>query len=220
MFSPFSYFGNMFHRWTGSTSDSASDSASEVVPATPVISSDSGSTEMYQFIKDSCQQHLTIEDVMKLEVGDELDVVIWDGNFEEYWIWTNAESSVAYNPEEFFRCNHHQLTYLGDMTWDIHFSFGETTTHPIHLDVSQLETNYTWYPIDETDGKIHITNEIVNEGEEKPSHWKPKHLHWTEFPKTTRVGWRGPIMLWDKLTDHKLGLVHNKKGHYGEEQSK
>jgi hypothetical protein len=24
-------------------------------------------------------------------------------------------------------------------------------------------------------------------------------LHWTNFPETTRVGWRGPIMLWKKL---------------------
>lgn len=48
---------------------------------------------------------------------------------------------------------------------------------------------------------VHITTEVLNIGEEIPSHWLPKHIHWTEFPDSTRVGWRGPIMMWDKLTD-------------------
>ena len=92
------------------------------------------------------------------------------------------------------------------MQWDIYFDFGkndnkinnvlhkksndfgDTYTHPVHLDISSLQTNWTWYPIDELDGKI-------------PLDQTGKHIHWTEFSDITRVGWRGPIMLWDKLKD-------------------
>ncbi|AYV75426.1 MAG: hypothetical protein Terrestrivirus1_300 [Terrestrivirus sp.] len=143
---------------------------------------------MYNFIDNCKNEHLTIRDVKLMSVGDVIDVVIWDKNFEEYWIWEHAEEKTYYDPCVFFKSNRCKLTYKGDMQWDIYFDFGDTFTHPVHLDVSSLQTDWTWYPIDELDGKIH-------------SDWTTKHIHWTEFPDTTRVGWRGPIMLWDKLKD-------------------
>jgi len=162
--------------------------------------------EMYSFI-DSCKDHhLTIGDVKNLKVGDKLDVVIWHQNFEEEGGFfairgkIREDLSLPQRPEQFFKYNHHQLTYLGNMEWDIHFEWGETFTHPIHLDVTCLETNWTWSALEE-DGMIHITKEVVKEGERIPLHWRAKHLHWSEFPDDTRVGWRGPIMLWSKLKD-------------------
>ncbi len=164
---------------------------------------------MYHFIENSKNKHLTIADVKKMLPEDQIDVVIWDRNFEEYWIWNNAENEKPYEPQIFFKSNHHKITYKGDMKWDIHFNFGETIEHPIHLDVSELNTYWIWCAIDGTDGKIHITNEIVKNGEKIPPHWKPKHIHWTEFSDNTRVGWRGPMMLWDELNN--LSSVYYKK---------
>lgn len=155
--------------------------------------------EMKNFIRVySKDKHLTLGDVKQMSPGVTIDVVIWDRNYEEYWIWDNAEDKKEYDPEEFFEQNRHQITYLGNMKWDIKFPFGETIAHPIHLDTSSLQTNWRWVAVEE-DGFIHITTEVVNEGEEIPSHWEPKHMHWSEFPDTTIVGWRGPIMLWDNL---------------------
>ncbi len=156
--------------------------------------------EMYQYIESKRPQHLTIADVKGLNPGDQLDVVIWDRNFEEYWIWSSpqeegAKNERAYDAQEFFKKNHHRLVYRGDMKWDIHFQFGEVFEHPVHVDTSKLETNWSWCAIAD-DGCIHITNEMVYVGEEIPGHWKPKHMHWKEFADETRVGWRGPIMLW------------------------
>lgn len=87
------------------------------------------------------------------------------------------------------------------MKWDIYFSYGETFLHPVHLDVSNLKTNWTWAEINEKDGMIHITREIIKTGEKIPTGWIPTHKHWTDFPETTRVGWRGSIMLWKHLSD-------------------
>ena len=164
---------------------------------------------MYHFIKACKSQHLTIADVKNLKIGDKIDVIIWDRNFEENWIWDHAESEKPYDPQTFFKSNHHQLTYAGNMTWHIHFDFGETITHPIHLDTSDLETRYTWCAL-ENDGFIHITDEVIKCGEKIPTEWKPKHIHWTKFPDSTRVGWRGPIMLWEKLKN-KTYVYYDKK---------
>jgi hypothetical protein len=161
--------------------------------------------EMYKFIKESSSEHLTIADVKKLKPGDKLDVVIWDRNFEEHWIWDEAESEKLYNAEKFFKYNRANITYLGHMRWELHLNYGDFK-HPIHLDISNLETKRTWVTIDEKDGCVHLTNEIVKQG------CVPTHLHWSEFHETTRVGWRGPIMLWDKLKD--MSQVYNKNGCY------
>ena len=161
--------------------------------------------EMRDFIEQCKSLHLTIADVKNMKVGDQIEVVLWDGNFEEYWIWDNAKNEEAYDPKEFFKKNRNRFTYTGDMKWIM--KDPENDVHPIHLHLSDFikETNWTWSAI-EDDGFIHITSERIIDGEkipkEKiPSEWKAKHIYWTEFPDSTRVGWRGPVMLWDKLSD-------------------
>ena len=144
---------------------------------------------MYQAIEFSKPNHLTIRDVLNMNVGDTIDVIIWDRNFEEYGIWDTRESGVSYNPNDFFKGNHHQITYQGNMEWDIHFDFGETVRHPINLDVSSLNTKWKWIPIEDVS-----TDAVKNTVESK-------RLNWEQFPTNTRVGWRGPIMLWDKVKD-------------------
>ena len=153
--------------------------------------------QVYDYIKISKPYHLRISDIKKLRPGDELDVVIWDRNFEEYHIWTNCEPDKNYDSKEFFKANRHKITYQGHMTWAIHFPYGETIQHPVHLSTSGLETNWKWCSIE--NGYVNITNEVLKSSETIPDYWQPKHLHWTEFPETTRIGWRGPIMLWENL---------------------
>lgn len=142
--------------------------------------------EMYDFINNYTRPyHLTLGDIKQLKVGDELDVVIWDRNFEEYWIWKDAESEKLYNPEYFFKSNRHKLKLTENMTWNIKFPFGETYNHSIHLDVSELSDYWIWMPLS-SNGNIVLDNITKN---------------WTEFHNNTRIGWRGAIMLWDKLKE-------------------
>jgi hypothetical protein len=154
--------------------------------------------EMYKFINDCKSQHLTIADIKLLNIGDRLDVVIWDRNFEELWIWTNADNEVAFTPDEFFSSNRHTLTYLGNMKWNIRYPFGIDFIHNIELDVSKLDNIMKWYPISD-DGKIEFLR---------------VSKHWTDFPDDTRVGWRGPIMLWNKLLT--MPNVYLKDNYFGE----
>lgn len=155
--------------------------------------------EMYEFIENCKNKHLTLDDIEKLNVGDTLDVVIWDINFEEYWIWQNAKQGINYNPKDFFASNHHCIEYLGNYKWDVNFNFGETFTHPIHLDVSSMNTNWTWCPLE--NDRTKISHEMLNISDEFTPNKKAPQKHITEFDKNTRVGWRGPIMLWNELNN-------------------
>lgn len=101
------------------------------------------------------------------------------------------------NPKDFFVCNHHSIKYLGDYKWDINFEFDETFIHPIHLDVSSMDTNWTWLPLE--NNEIKIFHEILKIDEELPPNKKAPQKHITKFDKSTRVGRRCPIMLWSEL---------------------
>lgn len=160
------------------------------------------SLEVYHFIEECKKFHLTKNDVEKLRPGDKIDVVIWDGNFEEYWIWEQPPGE-SYLPEVFFSENRHQIVYLGDQTWTIEFNFGENINHPLHLYVESLG----WRSLG--NGKKHDCG-VPNSG---PYSWiifEPEETkkHYDEFPPETRVGWRGPIMLWENLLKIKYKVHH------------
>ncbi len=183
------------------------------------MSNDEKSLEMYDFIEQCKDNHLTINDILDLSAGDKLDVVIWDRNFEEYWIWNKAKSNKPYDPQIFFGPNRWTIIYKGDMEWTIisEAGEGESFDHPVHLNTEHLNTYMIWVGL-ENDGMVHIEYEIIKEGNKIPKGWIETHIHWKDFPKTTRVGWRGPIMLWKKL--EKLAKVYYKKGYYPEESTK
>lgn len=152
--------------------------------------------ETHDFIENCSSEHLTLADVLKLKKGDCLDVVIWDRNYEEYWMWNHAVPMQPYRPFEFYRANRHKLHYLGDYKWNIEFPFGETHPHPIHLWTGDLQTKYVWFALEnnyiDTTAEMYPSFSI-------PSDWEPVLKHVSEFSPSTRVGWRGPIMLWKKL---------------------
>ncbi len=174
-------------------------------------------TELYSFIRGCSHLHLTKADVEKLQPGDRLDVVIWDRNFEEYWIWQQPVHT-PYPPEIFFAANRNSLIYRGDYEWDIEFNHGETIRHPIHVSLAGLNTSWTWSPLD-NDKMIHVTNYVKTKGQKGPPEgWGPIHKHISEFSPSTRMGWRGPIMLWSRLVD--LGEVFYHENFDGLDTSK
>ena len=154
---------------------------------------------MYEFIENCRPDHLTLDDVIKWKIGQVTDVVIWDYNFAESWIKYGAIADKHYKPAEFFRYNRRQLVYLGDMMWKIIYpSISFEIEHPIHINVSEYDNKRKWLPLGD-DNKIHIM-----EGNDGTT--KDVTMHWSEFPRDTAVGWRGPVMPWDHL--QKYGDVY------------
>ena len=138
--------------------------------------------ELYDFIEHTRDKHLTLNDVKALKIGDTLDVVIWDRNFEEARIWNSPEGK-EYTPKWFFADNRVTLTYLGNLEWDMVFAWDtkQKFRHEVHVDTIGLnKKGHTWCPV--CNGKITCTRKSVD-----------------KLPGTTRVGWRGPAMLWSNL---------------------
>lgn len=57
-----------------------------------------------------------------------------------------------------------------------------------------MDTNWTWWEL--KNNKILITHKILNIDEELTPNKKAPQKDISEFDKNTRIGWKGPIMLW------------------------
>lgn len=150
--------------------------------------------EMYKWIDYYIDKHLTIG---SLKVGEIMDVAMFDGNFEEYEIWSELKRNQNYSPEQFFKSTRNKIRYNGDETWDIMFNWGQTVTHPLHIDTSTFNTSWTWMVLD---GKNLTITTTYNNGKitNLPLGCQ-QHVNYDNLPKSTRVGWRGPVMLWDDV---------------------
>jgi len=180
------------------------------------MSAEAEPVELYQFVNKTTRPfHLTLHDILELKKEETLDVVIWDRNFEENWIWDHATLNEPYDPRVFFAENRCTLTFHGTepslqqcgcgefhkmyMSWGITFPFGKTYVHTLHVDTTKLDTNWHWVPLDAQDGMLHIDSYVVKTGEKNPEGWDRIDMRWQDLPKSTRVGWRGPIMRWRDL---------------------
>ena len=145
--------------------------------------------EMYEWINYYKPYHLTIGDLKKWNPGEIKDVVIFDRNFDDYFIWDELKENKLYTPSYFFKENRHKIRYNGDLTWDIIFHWGDTFCHNVELDIAEKQpvreifgTDCVWKPLN---GEY-----MIIKTNQKNS------IHWTDFNDETRIGWRGPIMLW------------------------
>lgn len=154
---------------------------------------------IYEFIDYTKYEHFILKDFLEMKIGDTIDVVVWDGNFEERnAIWGVKERGKDYSPSSMYNENRHLITKTEEWGWTIKFCWGETFEHNLSVDVSHLPTYAKWDDAEE-DGSIHITWEYLPRGKKIKGHWKSKHFHISELHENTRIGWRGPIMLWERL---------------------
>lgn len=65
---------------------------------------------MNDFIEYTKSAHLKIEELEKLSPGDKLDVVCWDRNYDEYWVFYEAIPGKEYDPVIFFEKNRMEIT--------------------------------------------------------------------------------------------------------------
>ena len=159
---------------------------------------DKNAFDMYKWIKACRPYHLTLSDVLKWKKGEKYDVCMLDRQFEEYGdIWNNVKPDTIFSATTFFAKNKATLTYEGNLVWNITYDYGETLEHPVHLCMSGLATSWHWAAIE--DGKVHINGESLREGVPFPSHREAMYIPWQDFPKATRVGWRGPMLMWSHL---------------------
>lgn len=156
-------------------------------------------SEWRAYVKNKC---LTIADVTALKPGDRLRVITMDRN---EWEVSEAQnkSDVLHSVQDFFRrkvsvyIHNHDL--MGDIAWDFenenkdlddYYSF--TPSREFEFDINYRGIN--WYPL--TDGRLPDADPqgFANFGELAGKHY-------SEFPPDTLIGWRGPMMLWERLSE-------------------
>jgi hypothetical protein len=130
-------------------------------------------------VTDNC---MTIEDITSVDVGESIDVLLLHRNAYDVPC-TIHPFDIPMNPTEFFSS---RATFKRTEGMKGTLTEEEIPTYP-----TELEIEYTpgwWYPL--TDGYI----PAVNEDTEQPL--LGRRMHWTEFPESTRVGFRGPMIMW------------------------
>ena len=159
--------------------------------------------EVYEWIRTHRLYHLCIDDLEQLNIGDIIDVVVFDRNFEEGGtIWDKIPSNTPFEPKEFFRFNHSKIKYLGDRKWELMFNYGEFV-HPIHYNTESLATSWTWVVPDDNN-KIIIGNESIMGDAKIPKHRKRFEIKIDNLHPRTRIGWRGPIMFLKDVENSKV----------------
>lgn len=136
---------------------------------------------MYDWIKKTKGKHLTVADWKKWKVGQTKDVAIFDRNFEEYFIWEKTVKGRTYKPSYFFKENHHKITKKSDFEMEIAYKQGYTVDQNLEVETSKWSKKYIWVLV--KDGYVDIPDEKVK-------------VKWSDISNKTRVGFRGPTMLW------------------------
>ncbi len=133
---------------------------------------------------------MTIADFDHMKEGDKEEFILFDRNWQDV-TFHNKEDTI-YTPQKYFRNAYfvqytHVYGIFGTRIW---FADGERLP-PLGERYWELEwnTNYhCWYPI--TGGILRL----VQPDYERPFPPHVNNKHWADFPKTTLVGWRGPMM--------------------------
>lgn len=145
--------------------------------------------------------HLTLGDFQKMKINDEIEVVSFHRNYEEYDIWYKYKVGELVAAKDLLEGNHCTLRRTGAFKWIIIFHFlGEENEWDIHLNVENLSTNWRWISCDGM-GVIEITNEELRNGDKIPDGNSKISFHVNSLHEDTRVGWRGAMMLWKHVLD-------------------
>lgn len=160
------------------------------------------------------KEWLTIADIEKMKKGDQIKVLLLDRNVMDI-VTENVKCNKIYKPTEFYKKSWVIYTYdkptegLMQLYYEINSNENKkriknnknkknnsilenNRNTPFKID---LEINYkegSWYPL--RNGYLPAKDE----------NWKTnlldgKKKKWTTFPKDTPIGFRGPMILWDKL---------------------
>lgn len=154
--------------------------------------------------------HLTINDILNFESGKEYKILFLDRNWEDVCVWggINRVDGKIYDPVEYFKDHYALYTHAthnihnneqcinGSIRWSFDLNNYEDWRF-WEFDINFNKEN--WYPL--RNNILPKNNGTFDSGiyeEEK---------HYTDFPLNTRLGWRGPAILWSDM-DHLPLILH------------
>lgn len=142
---------------------------------------------MTSYVDETIPFHLTIADIIKLKKGDMLNILCFDRNIMD--LVPNVPNKV-YHPNEFF-VKAYQGTYIHEKDLSGQIMFPEFDSEPSPFEFHLEYCYHSWYPL--KNGKL------ISQGDPCGVPEKFNNKTWRSFSKTTRVGWRGPMVLKNQL---------------------
>jgi hypothetical protein len=160
---------------------------------------------------------LTIEDILNLKAGEQIKVLSMDRNVWDIALKDEIRGKAC-TPKEFFKHNWAIYIHEKDLHGKCVFEFEHSNNDTEQIDVNTFDLNaicqpnfefhieykhHCWYPLEngylpafDSQGLSHFPWEV-----KPPAGTEPQKQHWSMFPKTTRVGWRGCFIPWSKLDE-------------------
>jgi len=146
-------------------------------------------------------QCLTVGDVKKLKKGDRIRFLSMHRNLCDL-AYCRSEPVTAVAPAQVFFSEigagvtyTHETGVVGRCLWD----WDKKGKHVDDDFVLEIEfAPERWYPL-ERDGSLPAANEPDGCG---GFHWEDlpsTRTHWTDYPDETKLGWRGPMLPWERL---------------------
>lgn len=141
-----------------------------------------------KWYQESRKHWLTIDKYLKL--NKRTKVIMLDRNFADIAFDANQRGK-AYIPTQFFRKNVAYLTPRSDgqniLACKLETSWGVSESIEFHIEYQKG----FWYPLENGYLPKKDTQGIFKLFSAKK--------HWTDFPTSTHIGWRGPVITWEDL---------------------
>jgi hypothetical protein len=157
--------------------------------------------ELSKWIEKNKKYYLTINDIIKLEPYKKIKLLVLDRNiYDDTDVFIEAK---LYKPESFFIKNSAIFWKTTDLQGKIYYKWQDEYNNKEPYDF-EFEIEYkkgNWYP---------LKNGILPaKDEQNMFQLLGKNKHYLEFPKTTHIGFRGPMILWNKLNKLKKIYIIN-----------
>lgn len=144
-------------------------------------------------------EEFTLGNFLEMKVDDVRNFLFLDRNVFDI-ACENRQDGTEYPPQVFFDQNVHRLKKTGIFEWEIYWSWDlaqECINRDIHL--YHPEDKF-WFPLD-SEGYFNPVDELelLDLDPVRTEFWTQNRVHYTEFPPDTRIGWRGPLIPWEKV---------------------
>jgi hypothetical protein len=159
--------------------------------------------EIDDWIEETKANHLRIGDISKFKHGEKIKVLVMDRNLYDTLYRINNENQL-YKATDFFRESSAIYEHDCDLKGKIRYKWQSLPEYNNNENDDDINDNKRWYDL-----KFHIEykngnwypleNGILPANGEHDTKLLEFDHKWNDFPDNTRVGWRGPMMLWSNV---------------------
>mmetsp|Transcript_19884 Transcript_19884/g.35477 ORF Transcript_19884/g.35477 Transcript_19884/m.35477 type:complete len:288 (-) Transcript_19884:144-1007(-) len=139
-------------------------------------------------------KYLKVSDILKMKAGETIEVVSFDRNWGDVALDEDRNPpGVPTDPKHFFRENKATYTHSGaDLRGTVKWTWDPEKDYDFEFDLEYKSK--CWYP---------LKNSCFPTVTLTMSRFSPEHegRHYSTYPPSTHVGWRGPWMPWSALAD-------------------